>query len=297
MDQARQDSLEEVQPGDEDRVFYKLPVRKKVVVMLGGPTMNLLIAVALITGIVTLNGIPTETSRVGLVQECVQTVSSTSAQQPTACAASDPVAPANKAGLKPGDRIVQIDGREVSTFEDVRGAIRTHGGTPLAMVVERDGKRLAVTVTPMLTDRPKVDDNGKILTDASGKVLTERVGFVGMGGSVETVRQPLTAVPGLVGDQLGATFGVVLKIPEKMAGVAQAAFGSGKRDPNGPMSVVGVGRVAGEVASGEVQGFGGSVASILMVELGLLASLNLALFIGLSVLLIYAGIVNPIKIQ
>jgi membrane-associated protease RseP (regulator of RpoE activity) len=278
MDQARQDSLEEVKPGDEHRVFYKLPVHQKIVVMLGGPTMNLLIAVVLLTGIFTMHGIATETSRVGLVQQCVQTVTSASAQ-PTACAATDPVAPANKAGLKPGDRIVAIDGKPVSTFDQVRAVIRTHGGAPVAMVVQRDGKRLAVTVTPMLTDRPKVDDNGKPLTDASGKVLTERVGFVGMGGSVEMVRQPLTAVPGLVGGALGQTAGVVLKIPQKMAGVAQAAFGSGQRDPNGPMSVVGVGRVAGEVASGDVGGFGGTIGDVIIFELGLIASLNLALFV------------------
>ena len=47
-DEARQLSLEEVQPGDEERVFYKLPVHQKVIVMLGGPTMNFLIAVVLL---------------------------------------------------------------------------------------------------------------------------------------------------------------------------------------------------------------------------------------------------------
>src|SRR5690348_1030843 len=62
MDQARQESLEEVAPGDEHRVFYKLPVHKKLVVMLGGPTMNLLIAVVLLTGIFTMHGTATETA-------------------------------------------------------------------------------------------------------------------------------------------------------------------------------------------------------------------------------------------
>ena len=36
---------------------------------------------------------------------------------------------------------------------------------------------------------------------------------------------------------------------EKMVGVVQAAFGSGERDPNGPICVVGVGRIGGEVAA------------------------------------------------
>ena len=47
VDEARAASLEEVRPGDENRVFYRLPVPQKVLVMLGGPTMNLLIGVVL----------------------------------------------------------------------------------------------------------------------------------------------------------------------------------------------------------------------------------------------------------
>jgi Zn-dependent protease len=82
-----------------------------------------------------------------------------------------------------------------------------------------------------------------------------------------------------VGGAIGQTAGVVLKLPQKMVGVAQAAFGSGPRDQNGPISVVGVGRVAGEVTSGDVAGFGGTTSDRLVFLLGLIASLNLALFV------------------
>ena len=40
---ARQAAAEQLQPGDEFRVFYKLPIWKRIVIMLGGPLMNLLI--------------------------------------------------------------------------------------------------------------------------------------------------------------------------------------------------------------------------------------------------------------
>ena len=40
-------SSDQIKPGDEDRVFYKLPVWKRIIIMLGGPTMNLLIAIVL----------------------------------------------------------------------------------------------------------------------------------------------------------------------------------------------------------------------------------------------------------
>ena len=47
---ARSQAWEEVQPGDEGRLFYRLPVRRKVVIMLGGPLMNLVISFVLVQG-------------------------------------------------------------------------------------------------------------------------------------------------------------------------------------------------------------------------------------------------------
>ena len=50
VDQARQESQAEVlTPEDEKRTFYNLSVPKKVTVMLGGPVMNLLLAIVLFT--------------------------------------------------------------------------------------------------------------------------------------------------------------------------------------------------------------------------------------------------------
>jgi len=278
MDQARQDSMEEVRPGDEDRVFYKLSVPKKLVIMLGGPTMNLLIAVMLLTGVATTYGMRELTPQISSVSQCV-TVQTVGATAPVACKAGDPVAPANKAGIRPGDRILSIGGTRVSTWDQVRAVVRPNGDRTLPLVVERNGKRLALSATPIFTNVPMVDDQGKPVLDAAGKVRTERVGFMGFSPSLELVRQPVTAVPGIVGTAVGQTAGVILRIPQKMVGIAQAAFGSGPRDQNGPMSVVGVGRVAGEVADGQIAGLAGDGVSKFVTLLMLIASLNLALFV------------------
>ena len=64
-----------------------------------------------------------------------------------------------------------------------------------------------------------------------------------------------------------------------MVGVAEAAFGSGERDPEGPISVVGVGRVAGEVANADTNGIDGGTMAQFVTLVGLIASLNLALFV------------------
>jgi membrane-associated protease RseP (regulator of RpoE activity) len=279
MDQARTDSMEQVKPGDEDRVFYKLSAPRKLVVMLGGPTMNLLIAAVLLGGIFTLYGVGELTGRVSSVSQCVQTVPA-NGTAPAACKPSDPKAPANVAGIRPGDRIVSLAGQPVNNWEDVRALVRPNGGKRIPIVVERDGKRVSLVATPILTEVPRVDAQGSFVVGPGGKTLTDRVGFMGFSPSAEIVKQPATAVPALIGDQISRTAGVVFRIPEKMVGIARAAFGDGARDPNGPMSVVGVGRVAGEVADGQLSGLaGGGDFSKFVILLGLIASLNIALFV------------------
>ena len=279
MDQARTESMEQVKPGDEDRVFYKLTAPRKLVVMLGGPTMNLLIAAVLLGGIFTLYGVGELTGRVSAVSQCVQTVPA-NGQAPGACSPSDPKAPANVAGIRPGDRIISLAGKPVSNWDDVRALVRPNGGHRISLVVERGGKRLTLAATPILNNVPRVDSQGNLVLGPDGKALTDRVGFMGFSPSAELVKQPLSAVPALVGDQVARTAGVVFRIPQKMAGIAKAAFGDGARDPNGPMSVVGVGRVAGEVADGQLSGVAGSSGyDKFVVLISLIASLNLALFV------------------
>ncbi len=275
-EQARRQSMDEIKPGDEDRVFYRLSVPRKVVIMLGGPTMNLLIATVLLTVIVTGFGTAQTTTRLSSVSQCVLPAS---APATATCSPADPAAPAAAAGLRPGDVVTAYDGRPVTSWDQVRAAIRSGGAAPVVLAVRAaDGTTRDVTVTPIVTDRPRVDAQGVVVTGADGTPLTDRVGFLGVSPSSELVPQSVTAVPGVLWTGLKATAGVVLRIPQKMVGVAQAAFGSGPRDPNGPVSVVGVGRFAGEVASAQAQqGYGNRERAADL--LSLIASLNLALFV------------------
>ncbi len=281
MDEARQASLEEVRPGDEDRVFYKLSVPRKVTVMLGGPVMNLLIAVVLLTGVVTLYGTPVaqQGAVVASVSQCVVPASQAAGKQ--ACDATDPRTPAYEAGLRPGDEIVSVDGHAMKSNADVGEAIRPRAGQATTMVIRRDGREQTLTLTPVRNLLPKLDADGVPVTGSDGRTAMVESGFIGISSAtpVTLERQPVTAVPAVVGKGLEATAAVVLRVPQKMVGIAQAAFGSGERDPNGPVSVVGVGRIAGEVTSGQVQGFGDTPGSLLAFLASLMASLNLALFV------------------
>lgn len=274
IDEARQQSLEEVRPGDEGRMFYQLPVWKRIIVMLGGPGMNLLIALAIFTGIFTLSGVAVTTPQVSSVSECVD-ISRAGQQTATECTDDMPVAPANEAGLRPGDTITAIDGEQVETWADVRAGIRENLDEPLTLTVTRDGATRQLEADPIVLDMPRYDEDGRVERDAKGEVITERAGFLGASGTQEMQKQPITAVPGLFGGMVKDTYALLVKIPQKLVGVAEAAFGGGERDPEGPMSVVGVGRVAGEVASSDVFGDAKDKGILL---LSLLASLNLVLF-------------------
>ncbi len=277
MDQARQDSMDEVGPADRDRVFYKLSVPKKVIVMLGGPMVNFVIAAVLLAGIFTLYGISTVTPLVSSVAPCVPSATPTVQTPQPACAAADQPSPAAQAGLRAQDRIVSVNGTSVTSWKEVTGVIRDGAGTTLTLVVDRAGQQVSLQAPVATLNRAVVVDTDKVQLDADGKVVTEQVGYLGATPTVENVKGSIAGAPAFVGDAFVQTAGVVVHVPQKMVGIFQAAFGSGARDRNGPISVVGVGRVGGEIASADL-GAGGTLAK-LVVLISLIASLNMALFV------------------
>lgn len=268
--QARAEALAEIRPGEEHRAFYRLSVPKKLVVMASGVGANLVLAAVLLAVMVTAIGTPVLTSTLGSVQECVPA-------DPAAaeCTPDDPPSAAAAAGLAAGDEVVRWGGVAVADWAELQDAIAAGGTDPVEVEVLRDGERRTVEVTPALVERPVPDADGEARTDADGEVVTEPRPFVGVGPAVEMQRQSLTVVPGLVWQAAGATVEVVLRLPVLVVDLAGSLLGFGER-PTDVMSLIGAGRVAGEIASVEGQGYG--LAERVGDMLGLLASLNLALF-------------------
>ncbi|WP_245836269.1 M50 family metallopeptidase [Paramicrobacterium agarici] len=256
---ARDMSAETIGDGEDSRAFYRLPVYKRIIVMLGGPAMNLVLAI-LFYGIV-LVGFGAPAASVGAVSECVQPADA--AEQ--SCPADAEPSPAAAAGFEPGDRVVSIDGNAVTSWDQFSAIIRDHPGDDLAVTVLRDGEHESLTLTPKLTSRP----------ESAGSETTVEVGFAGVSMAGDIQQQPVTAVLPAVGDNIGAVVGIITHLPQRLVDIAQAAFGTEERDPNGPMSVVGVGRLAGEVVSIDTI----PVVAKAQTMFGILASLNVALFV------------------
>jgi membrane-associated protease RseP (regulator of RpoE activity) len=255
---------------DPSRSFYRLSIPKRIVVMLGGPVMNLIIAAVLYTVLLTGFGLVQPSLTVGSVSECVVSQS----EVRDTCQPGDPASPGYQAGVLPGDKIVVIDGVAVDSWLEMTEIVRANPGVTLDLVVEREGVITNLRITPMLTERYAIDERGEVLLD-DGEPVFQQVGFVGIGSTLDTVRQPVTAVPEVVWGNIEGVARVIWTLPERMVQVSQAAFGQDERDPNGPISVVGVGRIAGEIASIDSIDPTDRLASFL----ALLASLNIALFV------------------
>jgi membrane-associated protease RseP (regulator of RpoE activity) len=255
--------LEDVEPGDEDRAFYRQPARRKVVVLAAGSTMHFLITVVLVVGATFAIGTVAEQSpSVGALSCVVPTVTDT-------CTPASPASPAQVAGFQAGDRVVAIDGRPVGDVSDFQTAVRAAAGRQLTVRVDRDGAQRDLQVVPAQATRPSLTDSavqeqvGAVGVSLAANFGSERVGPVeSLQASGTVMKQFLVGIRTTVTDKLGT----ITKIY------------SDERDPEGFVGLVGAGRISGEVlASTETTGVK-ALSFVLIV-----ASLNL--FVGLFNLL------------
>jgi membrane-associated protease RseP (regulator of RpoE activity) len=273
IEDARKAAKEEIQPGDEDRVFFRQPWPKKLVVMLGGPMMNVVIAFALVAGVLFTFGNfdkPILEPTVASVSECVIPASEERVQ----CTGEDPISPAAEAEVRPGDRIVSVDGVPIGEWTDAQLAIRDRPDRTVDVVVERavdeaatEFETLRLSVHLLESERPTLDSTA----DA---IEYEKVGFFGVSPVIAGYeKEDVAGAIGWVGGFTVTMAEAVAGIPQRMVGVWDAAFGGGERDPEGPVGIVGAGRIGGEIASLDAVPASSRVASFVM----LLASFNMAI--------------------
>lgn len=123
------DEQAEVVP--ESELYELRPRWQKFLVMIGGPFMNILLALAIPFGLALYNGIPaTPAPIVGSIKEA---------------------GAAERAGIKVGDRIVAFDGIENPTWERVRNDSMLAPEKAIPLVVERESQRVPLNVTPAKT--------------------------------------------------------------------------------------------------------------------------------------------------
>lgn len=109
--------------------FFSQPVRKRFAIVAAGPGFNYLFAIIVLAGLFMVNGQPYTAPVVSTVLEN---------------------SPAEKAGFKPADKILSVDGDVVESFEALQRMIALNAGTQVAVVIERDGTTLDIAITPEL---------------------------------------------------------------------------------------------------------------------------------------------------
>ncbi len=267
---ARSANDETIADGAEDRVFYRLPVWKRIIVMLGGPVMNFILAVVIFTILASGIGLQQGTTTIAGVTECVLPAGTTQ----TECAAGDPASPAAEAGVLPGDVLVSIDDQQVADFADATQIVQASPGKTLDMVVSRDGEDVHLSITPITAERTLTDAGGQPRLDEDGEQIVAEVGYVGMSAQMGFVPQPIGTGVELTGQNVARVGELIVQLPVKLWDVGVSLFTGTERDPDGPLSVVGVGRLAGEVAATDAP-----IMKLFGVRLSLLGSLTIALFV------------------
>ena len=259
--QSREAHSEHMTAGDEGRTLWSKPAWQRIIVMLGGPFVNLILGLLLIT--IALSGIGTWTqgTKIEAVIECQEQM----IHAEDTCLPDSARTPAFLAGLKAGDEVLSIDGKPVETAAPLLKALTAKPLVSHKLVINRGGVEQAVDVFPAEAKLPTQDAQGNVV-----QVVRPYVGV-----RMEFARHAVSIGDSLSfsGASIGQTFGFIAKFPEQVYTSVASLFTGTKRGGDSAISVVGIGQVAGQVSSSAADPLD-KIFSNLM----LLGSLNLALF-------------------
>jgi regulator of sigma E protease len=151
-------------PAERAETFQAKKLWQRFLIVLAGPMTNFLFAIVALMIIFATIGYPSSAATVGTVVED---------------------SPAESAGFRPGDTIVEVDGSGIDTFADLQSYVSLRPGQPMRFVVERDGAKVPLQATP----------SSEILRDQFGNEA--RIGRIGVSpGALEFAPLPLHRLPG-----------------------------------------------------------------------------------------------------
>jgi membrane-associated protease RseP (regulator of RpoE activity) len=218
---AGMNPYEEIHPEDRNRVFKSKPGWQQFIVLVAGSFSHFLVAFLLAAALLGFVGLPRPTTSIESVQ---------------AALADGTRTPAAKAGFRPGDTVVRVDGTIVTEWNQARDLIRAAPGRVLHFVVLRSGREVQLDAQLASTNPEK-----------------EKVGFLGV--STRTVTKTYGAgsfaesakiLGGTSWDSLKALGSLVS--PRTVGRLFSQLTGSAKRTLEDPASIVGVTRAAGDFA-------------------------------------------------
>jgi membrane-associated protease RseP (regulator of RpoE activity) len=222
--------------------FYKIHPIKKIIIMIAGPMANFILAI-IFTAIALLGlGVPSPSLEIKQLPECINLNVNECIE-----------ATAYKSGLQVNDKILSINNKKINSWSDFIIALDRNKGEEINLLVSRANKEVDIII-PVLA----IEDRG----------------YIGVAPEIKYKRESIYALYGVIVDNLFRVFKAVAGLPERMVEITKIVFTDKERDPNGPIGVVGLGRISGEIA----QSPDPTHEKILMLLL-LLAGLNMSLFV------------------
>jgi membrane-associated protease RseP (regulator of RpoE activity) len=271
IETAREEVLSEISPEDEPRTFYRLSVPKKLTVMFGGPFMNLVIATILFTISLSVIGRPVVTTTVSEVVACVPTSANPNGIASTSGTCDGGVStPATEIGLTAGDKLLVVNDLEIASWEDLGTALGDQAGKVVQVTyLTSAGATVTKSVKVAAIESEVFTDTG----EPTGEFSTR--GFLGVSPSFALEQSPVSEVPGFMTSVTASSISALFEFPARVLGLAGELFTDSPRDPEGPVSVVGIGRISGQITSSE------AIPTVYKVGdlITLLASVNLFLFV------------------
>jgi membrane-associated protease RseP (regulator of RpoE activity) len=222
---AGMNPLEENPPEDEPRLFNAKPIWQRALVILAGPITHFFMALLFLTIFFAAIGVPQ-------YQPIVAGIDRTLNGKPS---------PAAVAGLRAGDELLAVNGHPIRSPDDLIAFTHSHVGQPLTLTISRDGHRLTITATPVLS-KVGTQEVGRlgVLLGAGRVIARDRVNpLVAVGRSGTQIWEIAKAVV----TRLGQVFG-----PAGIKRIGQLVAGTQQRNANDVVSVVGGARLAGEAA-------------------------------------------------
>lgn len=193
-------SVDRLSDAERAETLQGRPIWQRSLIVAAGPITNLLFAIAIFAAFNLAFGKIVAAPIVSAVMEGSSAAS---------------------AGLKPGDRIVAVDGEPVQSFDQIRERVLPYPGRSAILLIDRDGRRLQTTLT--IASKVQRDQFGNESRIGQIGIAAEKPQIVPV-GAVEAVN--------LAGDQ---TIGIVRMM---LTGIGQIFTGERSvKELGGPIKI------------------------------------------------------------